>query len=52
MLKKERQERILELVNESEYLTNSEIASILDVSEMTIICDIYLFDYVGLGNLF
>ena len=50
MLKKERQERILELVNESEYLTNSEIASILDVSEMTIRRDISELDKEGKVN--
>ena len=40
MLKKERQEKILALVNQHDYLSIAEIAKTLDVSDMTIRRDI------------
>ena len=40
MLKKERQEKILDLLNRNDYLSIPEISSSLDVSDMTIRRDI------------
>ena len=40
MLKKERQNKILELLEEHSYLTIVEIADVLEVSEMTIRRDV------------